>query len=149
MSCRDLSFLCVNGTLVVQLINFAIFFAVLNVVFLRPVAGAIAKRRDYINGLVSDYDRYQAEAQSLRAEAEAIRVAARREAEHRVAAARAAASNEAAEISSRYAQRAQSVVEAAQKTARAELEAARAAEGDAVRRIAGLMVERVIPEAAQ
>lgn len=149
MSCRDLSFLCVNGTLVVQLINFAIFFAVLNVVFLRPVASAIAKRREYINGLVSDYDRYQAAAGRLRAEAESIRLAARREAEHRVAAARAQASNEAAEMSSRYAQQAQSMVEAAQRTAQAEFEAARAGESDAVRGIARLMLERVIPEAAQ
>jgi len=39
------SFLSVDGTLVVQLINFAIFFAVLNVVFLKPVAAAIRKRR--------------------------------------------------------------------------------------------------------
>ncbi len=144
-----MSFLSVDGTLVIQLINFAIFFAVLNVVFLRPVAAAIAKRRQYINSLVSDYDRYQTEARNLREEAEAIRAAARREAEHLVAAARARASNEAAEISSRYAQQAQSIVEAAQKSAQAELEAARADDGDAVRRLAGLMLERVIPEAAQ
>lgn len=67
-----MSFLSVNGTLVVQLFNFAIFFAVLYVVFLRPVAAAIGRRRQYINSLVSDYDRYQAEAASLRAQAEEI-----------------------------------------------------------------------------
>ena len=144
-----MSFLSVDGTLVIQLINFAIFFAVLNLVFLRPVAGAIAKRREYINSLVSDYDRYQAEARSLRAEAEALRVGATREAEHLVAVARARASNEAAEISSRYAQQAQSIVEAAQKRAQSELGAARAGESEAVRRLAGLMLERVLPEAAQ
>ncbi len=144
-----MSFLSVDGTLVIQLINFAIFFAVLSVVFLRPVAGAIAKRREYINSLVSDYDRYQAEARSLRAEAEALRVGARREAEHLVAVARARASNEAAEISSRYAQQAQSIVEAAQKRAQSELGAARAGESEAVRRLAGLMLERVLPEVAQ
>jgi F-type H+-transporting ATPase subunit b len=142
-------FLSVDGTLVIQLINFAIFFAVLNVVFLKPVAGAIARRREYINSLVSDYDRYQAQARALRAEAESIRASARREAEHLVAAERARASNEAAEISSRYAQRAKSIVEAAQRSARAEFEAARAGDSDAVRRLAGLMLERVIPEAAQ
>ncbi len=144
-----MSFLSVDGTLVIQLINFAIFFAVLNVVFLKPVAGAIAKRREYIKSLVSDYDRYQAEARRLRAEAEAVRAAARREAEHLVAAARARGSNEAAEISSRYVQQAQSIAEAARERARAELEEARAGEGEAVRRLAGLMLERVIPEATQ
>src|SRR5579872_5961076 len=104
-------FLKLDGTFFVQLINFAIFFALLNLVFLRPVGRAIAKRRDYINSLVSDYDRYQAEARNLREEAEAIRAAARREAEQSIAAARASASNEAAEISSRYAQQAKSTIE--------------------------------------
>jgi F-type H+-transporting ATPase subunit b len=147
MSCHGLSFLCVNGTLVVQLVNFAIFFAVLNVVFLRPVAAAISKRRAYINGLVSDYDHYQTEAHSLRAEAESVRNAARREAVHDLAAARAAASNEAAEISSRYARDAQGIVDEADRTVRAELDAARAGERGAVRRIADVMLDRAVPEA--
>jgi F-type H+-transporting ATPase subunit b len=142
-------FLSLDGTLFVQLINFAIFFALLNVVFLKPVGRAIAKRRAYIDGLVSDYARYQADAQSLRAQAEEIRVGARRQAEQLVAAARAGASNEAAEMSSRYAQQAQSLVEQAQKTAAAELEAARTGEAETVRGLAALMLERVIPEAAQ
>ena len=144
-----MSFLSIDGTLVVQLINFAIFFAVLNVVFLRPVAAAIATRREYIKSLVSDYDRYQAQAHELRTEAEGIRAAARREAEHRVAASRAQASNESAELSARYAAQAQSIVAQAQQTAQEELEAARASEGDAVRRVAQLMIERVIPEAVR
>jgi F-type H+-transporting ATPase subunit b len=144
-----MSFLSIDGTMVVQLINFAIFFAVLNVVFLRPVATAIRKRREYINSLVSDYDRYQGEARTLRAQAEEIRASARREAEHRVAAARARASNEAAEISSTYAQRKQSIVEQAQQTAEAELETARAGENEEARRLAGFMLDRVLPEAAQ
>ena len=62
-------FLSLDGTLIVQLVNFAIFFALLNLVFLRPVGRAIAKRRAYINSLASDYERYQEEARSLRAEA--------------------------------------------------------------------------------
>jgi len=144
-----MGFLSIDGTLFVQLANFAIFFAVLNFVFLRPVAAAIAKRRGYINGLVSDYDRYQEQARSLRAQAEEIRVAARREAEHRVAAARARASNEAAEMSSRYARQAKSIVEEAQRTAQAELDAARAGEKDAVRDLAALVLERIVPEAVR
>ena len=142
-------FLSLDGTLVVQLINFAIFFALLNVVFLRPVGRAIAKRRDYINGLVSDYERYQDEARKLREEAESIRAAARRKAEQTVAAARAAASNEAADISSGYARQAKSTIEAAQSTAAGELETARAGEGEAARRLADLILDRVIPEAAK
>lgn len=141
-------FLKLDGTAIVQLINFAIFFALLNVVFLRPVGRAIAKRRAYIDNLVSEYDRYQEKARSLREEAAAIRAEARRNAEHRVAAARAAASNEAAEMSSRYARQAKSLTEEAQKTAQAELETARAGEAETVRRLAGVMLDRVLPEAA-
>ncbi|MGB6713356.1 MAG: ATP synthase F0 subunit B [Candidatus Cybelea sp.] len=142
-------FLSLDGTSVVQLINFAIFFALLNLVFLRPVGRAIAKRRGYIDSLVSDYDRYQEEARNLREEAEATRASARREAEHSVAAARAAVSNEAAELSSRYAQQARSTIEEAQNTARAEFETAHAGEGEVVRGLAKVMLDRVIPEAAQ
>lgn len=144
-----MSFLSVDGTVVVQLLNFAIFFAVLNFVFLRPVAAAIRRRREYINSLVADYDRYQSEGASLRVEAESIRAAARREAEHRVAAARAAASNEAATLAADYSQRAQKVVEESQRSAAAELDEARLGEAQAARGLADLMLDRVIPEAAR
>jgi F-type H+-transporting ATPase subunit b len=144
-----MSFLSVDGTLVVQLINFAIFFAVLNVVFLRPVAAAIRRRREYINSLVSDYDQYQAEARSLRAQAESVRSDARREAENRVAAARAQASNESADLTARYTQQAQAIVDEAQRKAQEEFDAARVGEDEAARRIADFMLERVVPEAAK
>jgi F-type H+-transporting ATPase subunit b len=141
------SFLSVDGTLVVQLVNFAIFFVVLNVVFLRPVAAAIGRRRQYINSLVSDYDRYQAEAASLRAQAESVRASARRDAESRVAALRATASNDAAQLATEYARRAQAIEAQAQQTARSEFDAARAGEPAAARGLADLMLTRVLPEA--
>ena len=72
-------FLSIDGTFIVQLINFAIFFAILNVVFMRPVSRAIVARREYINSVTNDYDRYQAETKALRTQAESIRAAARRE----------------------------------------------------------------------
>jgi F0F1-type ATP synthase membrane subunit b/b' len=143
-----MSFLAVDWQdVVVQLINFAIFFAVLNVIFLRPVSAAIRRRRQYINSLVSDYDQYQAQAKTLREQAEGVRASARVEAEHRVAAARATGSNEAAELATRYSQRAASIVGEAQQTARRELDEARAGESEAARSVADFMLERVIPEA--
>src|SRR5581483_4663502 len=127
-----MSFLSIDGTLVVQLLNFAVFFALLSVVFLKPVASAIAKRRQYIDSLVTDYDRYQAEAHALRAQAEEVRAAARLHAEQQVTAARATASNDAAQLSSDFNERAQRIVDEAQRTAQAELDAARSGEGQAV-----------------
>lgn len=142
-------FLYPDGTLFIQLINFVIFFAILRVVFLRPVAAAIRKRREYINGLVADYDRYQAEAQVLRDEAESVRATARRDAEQRIAAARAQASNEAADIASSYAQRAQAIVEEASQRVAAELASAREGEARIVEGLSEMMLERVFAESAR
>ena len=135
-------FLSLDGTFWVQLLNFAVFFALLNVLFLRPVGRAIRKRREYINGVLSDYAAYQAEAKTLREQAEGIRAQARREAEQKLAKARADASNEAATLSARYSAQAQAVVEEAQRNAEAELERARATEDHLVKQLADLMVER-------
>ncbi len=139
-------FLYPDGTLVIQLINFAIFFAILNVVFLRPVAAAIRRRREYINSLVADYDRYQAEGKALRERAEGIRAAARREAEHTVSSARARASDEAADIAAKYSAQTKAIVEEAAATVAGEIEAARGGMEGIVRQISDLMIERVLPE---
>ena len=52
-----MSFLAVYWQdVLVQLINFAIFFAILNVIFLRPVSAAIRRRRAYINSVAADIE---------------------------------------------------------------------------------------------
>lgn len=135
-------FLSLDGTFWVQLVNFAIFFALLNVLFLRPVGAAIRKRRAYIDGVVSDYATYQADAKTLREQAEGIRSQARRDAEQQLAKVRAEASNEAAALASGYATQVQSIVEEAQRNAHAELERARGGEDRLVTQLADLMVER-------
>lgn len=137
-------FLQLDGTFIVQLINFAIFFAILNFVFIRPVSRAIVARREYINSVTNDYDRYQAEAKALRAQAESIRAAARREAEGALSKTRAEASNEAADISAEFAQQATQTVEDAHRTVEAELQAARANEAERARELADLMVARTL-----
>ncbi|HVA27845.1 MAG TPA: hypothetical protein VNF68_06675 [Candidatus Baltobacteraceae bacterium] len=137
-------FLLPDGTLWVQLVNFAIFFAVLSVVFLRPVSRAIRERRNYINSLTADHDTYQAEASALRAQAEAERAAARRDAEAVIGRARAQASNESAELSAQYAAQAQATVDAAHQTVAGELDAARGGEAGIVAKLADLMLERTL-----
>lgn len=139
-------FLQPDGTFWVQLINFAIFFAILSAVFLRPVSRAIRERRAYINGVSADYEKYQTEGSKLRADAEGVRAAARREAESTIAKARADASNKAAEISAQFAAQSQSTIEAADKQVETELAAARVGEEALVRQLADLMVERTVSE---
>jgi len=137
-------FLQLDGTFWVQLVNFAIFFALLNVLFLRPVGQAIRKRRRYIDGVVADYADYQAQAKELREQAERVRAQARREAEQKVAKARADASNESAELAARYAAKVAATMEEAARNADAELQRARAGEDRLVRQLAGQMVERTL-----
>ncbi len=138
-----------GGTLIVQLINFVIFFAILNVVFIRPVSKAIVKRREYINGVTNDYDRYQAEAHELRTQAESIRATARREAEQLLAQQRANASNEAGSIAAESNAKAAAIAAQAERTVSSELQAARANEPQTVRDLASLMVERALAEGAR
>jgi len=137
-------FLSLDGTFWVQLANFAVFFALLNVLFLRPVGRAIRKRREYIEGVVSDYAAYQADAKTLREQAEGIRAQARRDAEQKIAKARADASNEAAALSVQYSSQVQAVVDEAQRNADAELNRARSGEDALVKQLSDLMVERSI-----
>jgi F-type H+-transporting ATPase subunit b len=139
-------FLQVDGTMVIQLINFAIFVAVLNIVFLRHVSAAIRRRREYINSLTTDYERYQADAKNLRERAESLRAAARREAGHAIAQARSQAANEAAERSASYAQQVKQTIESATATVAAELDVARANLDRSARQLSDLMLERVLPE---
>lgn len=142
-------FIFPDGTLWIQLLNFAIFFVLLNVVFLRPVSAAIRKRREYTNSVVSDYDKYQAEANALRENAERVRAEARREAEQALAKSRAEASNKTADLSSEYARRVTGIVEDAQRTVSGELQAARTNEDALVQQLAGIMVDRAVGEVAK
>jgi F0F1-type ATP synthase membrane subunit b/b' len=141
-------FLKLDGTFVVQLINFAIFFAILNVVFIRPVSRAIVKRREYINSVINDYDRYQAEGHELRTQAETVRATARREAEHFLSQERAKASNEAGAIAADANAKAAEIMAQAERAVAAELQAARSNEPQTVRELADLMVQRALAEAS-
>lgn len=143
-----MSFLSIDGTAIVQLLNFAIFFAILNVVFIRPVARAIAKRREYINSVTADYDRYQAEGTALRTQAEAIRAAARREAEQALATVRAQISDESAAISSDYGQRASEIIQKTEHQVDSELAAARTAAAPLIAELSATIVRRALPEIA-
>ncbi|HET6896429.1 MAG TPA: ATP synthase F0 subunit B [Candidatus Baltobacteraceae bacterium] len=138
-----------GGTMLVQFINFVIFFAILNVVFIRPVSRAIVKRREYINSVTNDYDRYQAETHALRAQAESIRATARREAEQLLARERAEASNQAGAIATQANAKAAEIIAQADRTVAAEMQAARANEPQTVRELADLMVSRALAEGAR
>ena len=137
-------FLLPDGTFWIQLLNFAIFFALLNVVFLRPVGDAIKKRREHIDGVQNDYERYATQAAKSRSEADAKRAAARREAEDVVAKAKGAAETEGAAHTAVAAEKAQIVIDAARSTVATEMTVARGREDELSQALARTLLERAI-----
>jgi F-type H+-transporting ATPase subunit b len=137
-------FLSIDGTLIVQVVNFVLFIVLLNLVFLKPVGAAIAKRRAYIDGLARDIESASMEVKTARGTAEERRAAARRAAEATLAKARADAQNEAARIAADYQERASEIVHAAQREVDGELAEARKNEPQVVERLAQTMLERAL-----
>ena len=141
-------FLSIDATLLVQVVNFVLFIVLLNIVFLRPVGAAIAKRRAYVDGLARDIEAADAEVRAARGAAEERRAAARREAEAAIAKARIGAQNEAAETVASYQQRATAIAEEAHREVATEIAAAREGEDRIVEGIAQTMLERAIGSGA-
>jgi F-type H+-transporting ATPase subunit b len=136
--------LSLDGTLVVQLINFLVFLVVLNAIFLKPVGVAIAKRRAYIDGVSRDIEQFELDVRTLRAQAEERRSGARREAENVLAQARAQAQNEAASVGAEYNARATQLSEEAHATVEREVAQAREHEQQIVQSLADSLLSQAI-----
>ena len=136
--------LAIDGTLVVQLINFVVFLAILNVVFMKPVGAAIARRRAYIDGLKHDFESLQRDEHELRSQAEARRSGARREADETLAKGRVAAAQQADAIVAAAQGRAAEITAKAHADVQQEVTAARADEDRVVDALAGDMVGRAL-----
>ena len=135
--------------MIVQVVNFIVFLVLLNIVFMRPVGAAIAKRRAYINGLATDIEQAEADVKALRGQAEAKRAAARREADDVLAKARAAAQNDALDVQTGYTARASAIAHEAQQAVAGEIASARAREDEIVATLSRTLLERALgPETA-
>ncbi len=133
-----------NGTIIVQLVNFLVFLVVLNLIFLKPVGAAIAKRRAYIDGLDREIKQLETDIIALHAQAEERRAAARREAEGLIAQARSAAQADAAAMTAEFTARAEQIVEAAHATVARELADARVNEQQIVEGLVDTLLTRAI-----
>ena len=136
--------LSLDGTLVVQLVNFIIFLVILNVIFLKPVGSAIAARRAYIDKVGADIAQFEYDLKALRVQADERRAAARRKADATVAAARAQAQSEAAPIVADHEAQAGAIIAEAQATAGLELAQARSSGGPVIEALAREMLERAV-----
>jgi len=133
-----------NATLLVQVVNFIVFLAIMNVIFFKPVGAAIARRRAYIDGLAHDIEQLQRESKSLRGQAEDRRAAARREAEETLAHARVDIGRESDAILIAAQERASGIVASAHAEVAKELEAARVQEPRIVDALASEMLGRAL-----
>ena len=140
--------LSLDGTLIVQLVNFIVFLVILNEIFMKPVGAAIARRRAYIDGLMHDMEQLQRDAKELRGQAEARRLAARREAEEAIARARVAAAQEADALVVAAQSRAGEVTKQAHAEVAKEVAAARSQEGRVVGLLANEMLNRALGDVA-
>ena len=140
--------LSLDGTVVVQIVNFIVFLAIMDVIFFRPVGAAIARRRAYIDGLKHDIESLDQDTKSLRGQAEARRAAARREADEAIAQARVAFGKETDAIVSEAQGQAMEIVRRARTQVETEVQSARAQEPRIVDALAGEMVARALEGAA-
>ena len=136
--------LSLDGTLVVQLINFLVFLVVLNAIFLKPVGAAIAKRRAYIDGVSRDIEQYESDVKMLRMQAEERRAAARREADAVIAQARSQGQTEAATVSADHMSRALQITEEAEAAVAQEIVQARQNEQQIVESLADTLLNRAL-----
>ena len=136
--------LSLDGTLILQIINFAIFFALVNVLFIKPVREAIEKRQAHINGVLADEEKFLAETRALEGQAEAKRAAARREADARLTKARTEAAAEADGVIAQHADQASAQVERAQQTVAGEVAKLREREPQIVGELAGMMLGKAL-----
>lgn len=136
--------LSLDGTLIVQLVNFIVFLAILNAIFFKPVGAAIARRRAFIDGLRHDIEQLHGEAKALRGQAEERRAAARREADELIARARVGAGKESDVIVSRAQEQASEIVAKAHADVARELASARAEEPRIVNALADDMLARAL-----
>jgi F-type H+-transporting ATPase subunit b len=141
--------LTINGTLIVQLINFVIFLLILERIFLRPVGAAIGRRRAYIDSIAADVEAAGLELRRLATEAEARLAAARRAADETVANARAEAQREASLIVADHQAQAAGLMQQAQAAVALEELQARQNEREIVDGLARDMLARAVgPELA-
>jgi F-type H+-transporting ATPase subunit b len=140
--------LSIDGTLVVQLINFIVFLLILNAIFMKPVGAAIARRREFVDGLKHDVEQLQRDAAAFRGTADERRAAARREADEAIARARVAAGSESDTVIAAAQQRAAEIIAQAHAEVDREIATARAEEARLVDALANDLLERAIGGAA-
>lgn len=134
--------LSIDGTFLIQILNFVVFWVLLNWLFIAPTRRAIEERQRIIARQYAEADAFRREANAIQAEADAALGAARRRTDEalRDAAARAAA--QAHEIERGASAEAAATVQLAHATVASERADALKRQQPLVSELAAAMVQR-------
>ena len=136
--------LSIDGTFLVQILNFILFGVLLNYFFIAPTRRAIEARQQHIAGLYAQGDVFATQAKELQAQADGILDAARRQVEEAMRAAAAKASDEAHAIERKASEEAAASIALAHATVVNERAQALAKQGPFVEELARSMAERAL-----
>jgi F-type H+-transporting ATPase subunit b len=134
--------LSIDGTFLVQILNFIVFWVLLNYLFIGPTQRAIEQRRAYVEGLYREGDEMAAKAAALQAQADAIMNEARRRTDEAMRTASAQAADEAHVIERKAAEEAAASVALAHATVANERKEALEKQQAFVTELARSMVQR-------
>src|SRR5579864_5372022 len=134
--------LSIDGTFLVQILNFILFWVLLTFVFIAPTRRAIAERQRYVTGLYHEADDFARQAAQLQAQADDILTAARRQTDEVLRQAAASAAQATREIERVASEDAAATVQLAHATVVAERAQAVEKQQAFVQELARSMVER-------
>jgi F-type H+-transporting ATPase subunit b len=136
--------LSIDGTFLVQILNFVVFWILLNIVFIAPTRRAIEERMRLIAATQREAREFQERAAALQAEADALIDAARRRTDEimREAATRAAA--ESHDIERKASEEAAASVALAHAAVASERAHATEKQGPLVQELARAMMNRAV-----
>jgi F0F1-type ATP synthase membrane subunit b/b' len=137
-------FLKLDGTFWIQIINFFIFYAILNMVYIKPASAALRKRRAYIDSVHNEYEEALREVDELKNESDNKRAEGRREGDHIAATIRGEAMKQAEEIVAKAQAEFARIVEESETKVHREMSVARAEEHRLVQELAEDMVARAV-----
>ena len=138
--------LSLDGTLIVQVINFGIFYLILNAFFVAPTRKSRMERYERIRAIEEETENLVKEARALRSQTTAFIAAAYREADARISRADAEAGRQAEEIIAAAHADAKAKAEEARKVVAGELTALQASRNRSVGELAAVMLGQALGE---
>jgi F-type H+-transporting ATPase subunit b len=112
--------LSLDGTFLIQMLNFVVFWVLLNYLFIAPTRRAIEERQRRIAALYKEAEQYAAQTRALQAQADSILDEARRTVDEAMRESAARAADETHAIERRASEEAAAIIALAQATVASE-----------------------------